>query len=104
MVSLVDYYSIMQAKTVLDSKKPSYLYEKLVGGGGRPAYTTRLCVGGNLSQGPGMVAKLALTKNSWRWRVRKMWGEVPVGIRSISGNTSLFKSKLKAWLWSRSAV
>ena len=104
VVSLVDYYSIMQAKTVLDSKKPSYLYEKLVGGGGRPAYTTRLCVGGNLSQGPGMVAKLALTKNSWRWRVRKMWGEVPVVIRSISGNTSLFKSKLKAWLWSRNAV
>ena len=104
MVSLVDYYSIMQAKTVLDSKKPSYLYEKLVGGGGRPAYTTRLCVGGNLSQGPGMVAKLTLTKIFWRWRVRNMWGDVPVVIRAISGNIALFKSKLKAWLWSRSVV
>ena len=104
VVSLINYYSIMQAKTVLDNKKPSYLYEKLVGGGGRPAYTTRLCVGGNLSQGPGMIAKLTLTKNSWRWRVRTMWGDVPVAIRAISGNIALFKSHLKALLWSRSDV
>ena len=91
----MDLYSLVQAKKVLESKKPSYLYEKLVGGSNRPPYATRLCVGGNLRHGP--EATLAITLNSWRWRVRKLWGEVPATIRVISGNMVAFKLHLKDW-------
>ena len=99
VASVVDVYSLVQAKKVLESKKPSYLYEKLVGGSNRPAYATRLCVGGNLRHGP--EAKLAITLNSWRWRVGKLWGEVPATIRVISGNMVAFKFQLKDWFWNR---
>ena len=100
VASLVDFYSLTQAKKILESKKPSYLFEKLVGGIGRPAYATRLCVGGNLRHGP--EARLAITLNSWRWRVRRLWGEVPARIRVISNNMAAFKLQLKTWFWTRS--
>jgi hypothetical protein len=100
VASLVDYYSLVQAKTVLKTKRPIYLYEKLVGGAGRPAYATRLSTLGNLHRGPGMEAKLSLTLNSWRWRVRSLWGEVPLAIRRID-NMKGFKTGLKAWLRTR---
>ena len=76
-----------------------YLFEKLVGGHGRPAYATHLCVGGNLRHGP--EAKLAITLNSWRWRVRRLWGEVPARIRVISNNMAAFKRELKIWFWAK---
>ena len=100
VASMVDFYSLTQAKKILESKKPSYLFEKLVGGIGRPAYATRLCVGGNLRHGP--EARLAITLNSWRWRVRRLWGEVPARIRVISNNMAAFKLQLKTWFWTRS--
>ena len=73
---------------------------ELVGGAGRPAYATRLSTLGNLHRGPGMEAKLSLTLNSWRWRVRSLWGEVPLAIRRID-NMKGFKTGLKAWLRTR---
>ena len=99
MTSMVDYYSLLEAKRVLETKKPEYLYEKLVGGHSRPKYVTRLCVGGDLRYGPGMHANLSLTKKSWRWRVRSMWADVPISVRKIT-NYNGFKVELKKWLWS----
>ena len=99
VTSLVKYHSLVQAKKVLESKKPEYLHDKLVGGRDRPSYATRLCIGGNLRSGPGMKANLSLTKQSWRWRVRHMWEEVPVYVRSIEGSMNVFTAQLKKWLW-----
>ena len=48
MASFVEYYTKVQAKKVLETQKPTYLYRKLVGSRTRPAYATRLCIGGNL--------------------------------------------------------
>ena len=100
VMSLVKYHSLVQAKKVLECKKPEYLHEKLVGGRDRPSYATRLCIGGNLRSGPGMKANLNLTKQSWRWRVRYMWEEVPILVRSIQGSLNKFKAELRKWLWS----
>ena len=100
MSAMVSFYSLLQAKRVLYTKKPEYLYEKLTGGAKRPNYTTRLCVGGDLRYGPGIQANLSLTKKSWRWRVRSMWADVPVSVRKID-NFKSFKLELKKWLWSQ---
>ena len=83
----------------MDTKKPKYLHEKLVGSSSRPAYATRLCVGGNLRHGPD--AKLSLTSKSLRWRVRNLWGKVPTTIRAIADNMTAFKGHLREWLWSK---
>ena len=79
--------------------KPKYLHEKLVGSSSRQAYATRLCIDGNLRHGPD--ARLALTCNSWRWRVRDLWGKVPANVRAVSYNMTAFKIHLREWLWSR---
>ena len=101
VTSMVKYNSLLLTKKTLETKKPEYLYEKLVGGRNRLDYATRLCVGGNLQRGPGLHANLTLTKNSWRWRVRKIWSEVPAEIRTIENNFNAFKKELKKWMWSR---
>ena len=99
VASLVEYYTLVQAKKVLDTQKPTYLYRKLVGSRIRPAYATRLCIGGKLRHGPDAI--LALTSNSWRWRVRNLWGQVPASIRTEANKIVMFKNQLKEWLWSR---
>ena len=38
VASMVEYYTLVQAKKVLETKKPKYLHEKLVGSSIRPAY------------------------------------------------------------------
>ena len=95
MRSLIQYHSIMEAKKCLENKSPRYLHEKLVGDREEPRYLTRLRVGGDLGQD---TFRLELTRKSWRWRVKILWGEIPSNIRDITGKTELFKTELKRWL------
>ena len=95
--SLVEYHSLVQARKVLHSRQPVYLHEKLVGGRRRPHYATRLVTGGDLSQGQEMQPRLDLTKQSWRFRVRDGWVQVPVEIRACE-KLDNFKKELKKWL------
>ena len=97
--SLVKYHSLLEAKKCLENKSPHYLHEKLVGDKEEPRYLTRLKVGGDLGQDN---FRLELTRKSWRWRVRSLWGEVPPYIREISGNMKMFKIELKRWLQDQS--
>ena len=96
MAGLVKYHSVLTARKVMDSGQPVYLREKLLGGRDRPAYATRLAVGGDLRQGPGMKTNLVLTRRSWRYRVRDTWSEIPVRVRSCTRFLQ-FKRELRKW-------
>ena len=71
-----------------------------MGGRWRPFYATRIVAEGDLSQGQDMQPRLDLTKQSWRFRVRDSWAQVPVEIRTCD-KLDTFKKDLKKLFMAR---
>ena len=102
------YHTTLLQYKIIQTKSPTYLYEKL---SFDYAYRTRqatTAVGVNLwKENIGALsslemirvedARLDLTKKSFRWRAVSQWNTVPLDIRKIE-KIDLFKVKLRSWV------
>ena len=96
----VKYHSLMEARRILTSQQPAYLYKKLSTAlQGRQHDTTRHDTtrhGGQLA-----APRLALVESSWLHRVVADYRGLPrdiVGLPKIGTRDQVYRKKLKAWV------
>ena len=92
----VKYHSLMEARRILTSQQPTYLYKKLSTAlqGRQHDYQTRH--GGQLA-----APRLALVESSWLHRVVADYRGLPrdiVGLPKIGARDQVYRKKLKAWV------
>ena len=86
MPTLAEYQSLIQIWKTLYSKKPEYLYEKLITDDEDDLRTTE--------------PRLQLTEGSFRWKAVKDWRMLPENVRK-QDKLRTFKKELKLWLQDR---
>ena len=89
---LSTYHSLIQIKKILSQRKPTYLYNHLVGNR-RLLYARQITRNIVITQ----EARLSLTQSSWRWRTTELWKGLPEEMKKIQ-ELKVFKSKLRNWV------
>ena len=90
------YHTVIQVHKTLGTGSPVYLYKKLTQGGHYPR-DTRQSRTSSIRLGPTFSTRLALTRNSFRWRGAVWYEDLPVEIRKEQKLNS-FKKKLNVWV------
>ena len=90
----VMYHSLMEARRVLVTGEPRYLYERLTNGRLEPLHQTRH---GAVPPGP----RLALTRSSWRFRVLEAQERLPRELAALplgENRDRIYRSRLRIWV------
>ena len=86
---LIAYKTILTVYKTIQTKKPSYIYNKL-----KPKQTGRpLRNGTNLD----IQAELTITRGGFMYRASKLYNMIPNHIKNEQ-KYSTFKSKIKTWI------
>ena len=93
---LISYHSLVQLHKTMDSRKPTYLYQKITAGGSFP-YSTRQAASGQLRQADGIRSELDISKQGWGCRAVEEYNRLPPGLRLEPRLTS-FKRQLRVWV------
>jgi hypothetical protein len=92
----VAYYSLMEARRVVTTGEPRYLYDKLVGRD--TGHATRGLHGGLRAPA---APRLSLARSAWRHRVLVDWQRLPLALVELpvsNKRDQAFRSRLRAWV------
>ena len=100
---LMIYHSLILLHKIFQSKKPTFLYQKITSGPPLPntrqsvATNKALADSGLFSQPAAPICQLSLTRKSWSWAAVHWYCQLPPVLRSET-NIRKFKTRLKDWV------